>query len=134
MTLTVTDSDGLTDSETKAVTVTRPTAVLSIERIQRNRLTLEFAVDFTWSGLSGTLVDFYRNNILVDIPNNDGVHRDSFRRYETSFVWKVCEQRSTTCSNEVSVVFGTSEDSATIVTKGADGFSTSRVVPIVDMK
>jgi serine protease len=133
VTLTVTDSDGLTDSETKAVTVTRPTAVLSIERILRNRATFEFAVDFTWSGLAGTLVDFYRNNLLVDIPNNDGVHRDSFRRYETSFAWKVCEQQSTTCSNEVSVVFGSSEDSATIVTKGADGFSVSRVVPIVDV-
>jgi serine protease len=134
VTLTVTDSDGLSATASQDITVTRPTPVLAIERIQRNRLTFEFAVDLTWTaGLQGALVDFYRNGILVDIPNNDGVHRDSFRRYETSFTWKLCEQQSTFCTNEVSVVFGTSADSVTVVTKGADGLSVSRVVPIVDV-
>ena len=74
--LTVTDSEGLSATVSHDVTVTRPTPVLAIERIQRNRLTFEFAVDLTWTaGLQGALVDMYRNNILVDIPNNDGVHR-----------------------------------------------------------
>ncbi len=134
VTLTVTDADGLRDSVSQDVTVTRVPPQLNIERILRNRATFEFAVDLTWSGAQGTLVDLHRNNILVDIPNNDGVHRDSFRRYETSFTWKLCEQQSTFCSNEVSVVFGSSADSATIVTKGADGNSVSRVVAIEDMK
>ena len=136
VTLTVTDGEGQTGSVSREVTVTRPTSQLAIERILRNRATFEFAVDLTWSGASGTLVDLYRNGILVDIPNNDGVHRDSFRRYETSFTWKICEQQSTVCSNEVSVVFGSSfeGDVATIVTKGAGGISASRVVRIEDVK
>jgi serine protease len=132
VTLTVTDSDGLTGTVTHAVTVTRPTATLSIERVVRNRATFEFSVDLRWSGLSGTLIDFYRNGLLVDIPNNTGTKRDTFRRYETSFTWKVCEQQSTVCSNEVSVVFGSSADSVTVVTQGANGLSVSREVKIED--
>jgi subtilisin family serine protease/subtilisin-like proprotein convertase family protein len=132
VTLTVTDSDGLTGTVSNDVTVTRPNATLSIERVVRNRATFEFSVDLTWSGLSGTLIDFYRNSLLVDIPNNTGSKRDTFRRYETSFTWKVCEQQSTVCSNEVSIVFGASADSVTVVTKQADGTSVSRVVTIED--
>jgi subtilisin-like proprotein convertase family protein len=134
--LTVTDGDGLTNTATQAVTVTRPTPTLAIERITRNRTTFEFAVDLTWTNLAGNLADLYRNNVLVDIPNNDGAQRDVFRRYETSFTWKICEQQSTFCSNEVSVNFGSSFESetATIVTKSAGGYSTSRVVRIEDEK
>jgi serine protease len=132
--LTVTDTDGLTATTTQNVTVTRPNATLSIERVVRNRATYEFSVDLTWTGLGGTLVDFFRNGLLVDIPNNTGAKRDSFRRYETSFTWKVCEQQATFCTNEVSIVFGSSADSVTVVTKDAEGISTSRVVPIEDAK
>jgi serine protease len=134
VTLTVTDSDGLTATTTRAVTVTRPNPTLAIERILRNRATFEFSVDLTWAGATGTLVELYRNGLLVDIPNNDGAQRDSFRRYETSFTWKLCEQFNNFCSNEVSVVFGSSADSATVVTKSADGNSISRVVSIEDVK
>ncbi|MEZ4361050.1 MAG: S8 family serine peptidase [Kofleriaceae bacterium] len=134
VTLTVTDDDGLTGSTSQTLTVTKPNPTLAIERILRNRATFEFAVDLTWAGAQGALVELYRNGLLVDIPNNDGAQRDQFRRYETSFTWKICEQFVDFCSNEVSVVFGSSEDSATIVTKGEDGNSISRVVPIEDVK
>jgi subtilisin family serine protease/subtilisin-like proprotein convertase family protein len=137
VTLTVTDNDGNTDAETRSVTATRPPPELAIERITRNRTTLEFAVDLTWSGADGTQVDLRRNNALVDIPNNDGAHRDVFRRYDTSYTWNICEQRSFFCSNTVSVNFGSSLSSsgaapveATIVTKRADGSESSRVVRI----
>jgi subtilisin family serine protease/subtilisin-like proprotein convertase family protein len=137
VTLTVTDDDGNTDAETRSVTATRPPPELAIERITRNRAKLEFAVDLTWSGADGTQVDLLRNNALVDIPNNDGAHRDVFRRYDTSYTWNICEQRSFFCSNTVSVNFGSSLSSsgaepveATVVTKHADGSESSRVVRI----
>ncbi len=114
--------------------------VLSIERIRRNRATFELIVDLSWTDADGTLVDLYRNDLLVDIPANDGAHRDIFRRYDTAFTWKLCEQQSTVCSNEVSVVFGTSDlgknggpTAATIVIKRADGSSSSRVVKLEDL-
>jgi serine protease len=133
--LTVTDNDGYTDSITREVVATRPPPQLSIERITRNRTTFEFAVDLSWSGAEGALVDLKRNGVLVNIPNNDGAHRDVFRRYETSFTWVICEQQSFFCSNQVSVVFGNSLDSAdevTIITARPDGTSVSRFVPIED--
>jgi hypothetical protein len=134
VTLTVTDSDGLTGTASQEVTVTRPQALLSIERISRNRATFEFAVDLTWSGLAGNLIELHRNGIIVDLPNNDGAQRDVFRRYETSFTWKACELQSDFCSNEVSVVFGSSFDGdvATITQRENTMFST-RTVKIVDM-
>ncbi|MEZ4359016.1 MAG: S8 family serine peptidase [Kofleriaceae bacterium] len=134
VTLTVTDNDGLTASVTHQVTATRPRPHLAIERILRNRATFEFAVDLTWGDAQGALVELYRNDLLVDIPNNDGAQRDSFRRYETAFTWRICEQFSDFCSNEVSVNFGSSLDSATVTTKDADGISTSRVLMFEDMK
>ncbi len=140
VTLTVTDADGLTDSVSHDVTVTggggpTPTIELSIERITRNRPTFQFSVDLAWTGATGNFVDLYRNDILVDVQTNDGAHRDTFRRYDSSYSWKLCLQQSTTaCSNEVSVVFGSSADTATIVSKDAAGLSVSRVVPIVDAK
>lgn len=94
-------------------------------------------MDLTWSGAEGALVELLRNDALVDLPNNDGAHRDTFRRYETSFRWKICEQRSSFCSNTVSVVFGNALTSssgeplqATIVNRGDDGRETSRPVLI----
>jgi subtilisin-like proprotein convertase family protein len=142
VTLTVTDDDGNTDAATRSVTAVRPPPELAIERITRNRTTREFAVDLTWSGAEGSQVDLRRNSALVDIPNNDGAHRDVFRRYETSFTWNVCEQQSFFCSNTVSVNFGSSlagsasDDEgdepveATVITKRADGSETSRIVTI----
>ncbi len=140
VTLTVTDAAGLTDDVSHDVTVTAAPPggdiELSIERITRNRETFQFSVDLAWTGATGNFVDLYRNDILVDIQTNDGAHRDTFRRYDSSYSWKLCLQQSTTCSNEVSVNFGSSfdSDSATIVTKGANGLSVSRVVSIVDAK
>jgi serine protease len=135
VTLTVTDNDGYTGSTTRDVIASRPPPELSIERITRNRTTFEFSVDLKWSGAEGSLVDLKRNNALTDITSNDGAHRDVFRRYETSFTWEVCEQQSVFCSNQVSVVFGSSLDQSaavTIVTAQPDGTTHSRVLAIED--
>ena len=141
VTLTVIDASGATASTSETVTVAvRQAPVLSIERIVRNRATFEFIVDLTWTGAQGSLVELYRNGLLVDLPDNVGGHRDQFRRYETAFTWKLCEQQSPICSNEVSVLFGAANLSkdgeptdATIVTKRGDGSSVARVVTIEDL-
>ncbi len=148
VTLTVTNAAGLSSTASRQVTVRTPVQLL-IESISRDRATFEFIVELSWRGAVGPLVELHRNGALVDLPDNDGATRDQFRRYETAFTWKLCEQQSSFCSNEVSVVFGgfTSRGEpteATIVTKvGAvgphgpgddgDGSASSRVVRIEDV-
>lgn len=127
--LTVTDDDGLTATTTRQVTVTRPALALNILQVLRNRARYEILVDLAWRGASGVQVELWRNGAIVDLPDNDGAHRDVFRRYETSFTWKVCELRSPSCSNQVSVELGA--DTATVTVREG-GVETSRVVPIVE--
>lgn len=127
--LTVTDDDGLTATTTRQVTVTRPALALNILQVLRNRPRYEILVDLAWRGASGTQVELWRNGVIVDLPDNDGAHRDVFRRYETSFSWKLCELRSPVCSNQVSIELGA--DTATVTWRDG-GVETSRVVPIVD--
>jgi subtilisin-like proprotein convertase family protein len=133
VTLTVTDNDGLTGSASQDVEVTRVPPVLSIERITRDRTRFEFRVDLRWSGADGPLVELYRNEQLVDIPNNDGAHRDIFRRYETAYRWLVCEQFNSFCSNQVSVDFGPNFDGNTVtVTTRVDGRDVVETMVIQD--
>jgi serine protease len=133
VTLTVTDDNGESASASQTVTATRPAPVLNIERVSRNRATFQFQVDLRWSGAQGALVELYRNEVLVDIPNNDGEKRDIFRRYETSFRWVICEQFSSFCSNQVSVDFGPNvEDDEVVVTHKVNGRTVTETMIIED--
>jgi subtilisin-like proprotein convertase family protein len=133
VTLTVTDNDGLTASASQTVEVTAAAPTLSIQAVQRDRERFEFRVQLRWSGASGTLIDLFRNDELVDIQANDGAHGDVFRRYETAYTWFICEQFSENCSNTVSVDFGPNFDAPTAtVTTVVGGRTQSRVITITD--
>jgi hypothetical protein len=54
-----------------------------------------------WSGASGTRVDLYRNGVLARTPINDGRAVSTPTR-AGKYVFKVCETRSTKCSNSAS--------------------------------
>jgi hypothetical protein len=102
VTLTVTDNQGLTDVETRVIEVLPPPPVLDIVGLSRNKSRFEFRVDLTWSGAEGELVNLLRNSVSVDVPDNDGEHRDRFRSLQTSFRWRICELAAPDfCSNEV---------------------------------
>ena len=115
VTLTVTDSFGATATASQTVEATRDLPRLAIMGVTRNPDTFEFSVSLKWSGAAGNLVELYRNGVLADIPDNDGATVDVFRRYETTYSWKVCEQYSTFCSNEVSIVFGELDNQVTVI-------------------
>jgi hypothetical protein len=88
-----------------------------------NEATVQFAGGFTltatgtfdgtrqtmilrWSGASGATADVYRNGSFLRNTANDG--RDSKGRNfqgSATYVFKVCEAGSSTCSNEATVVF-----------------------------
>lgn len=119
VTLTVTNDEGLSDTETRVVTALPPPPVLSIFRITRDPSHFEFRVDLRWSGAEGDLVELHRNGFVVDLPDNDGVYRDRFRTLDTDLSWVVCELGLDFCSNEVSVHLGAGldGDQATVTTR-----------------
>ena len=133
VTLTVTDSQGLTDTASGTITVLPPPPVLAIEGVTRKRDVFEFRVDLSWSGAEGQLVELHRNNQVVDLPNNDGVHRDRFRSLQTSFTWSICELGIFFCSNQVRLDVGPNfTGSEATVTTVIDGETIVKKIPIVD--
>ena len=63
-------------------------------------------VDLTWSGAASSSVDVYRNNVLTVTTANDGKHTDTINvKGGGSYIYRVCEAGSSTCSNNVTVSF-----------------------------
>jgi hypothetical protein len=63
-------------------------------------------VDLSWSGLSGSSVDVYRNGGVVSTTANDGAATDSInKKGGGSYSYKVCASGTSTCTNTVSVSF-----------------------------
>lgn len=62
--------------------------------------------DLTWSGATSGNVDIYRNGVVITTTANDGVHRDNInQRGGGSYIYKVCEAGTSTCSNQATVTF-----------------------------
>lgn len=60
--------------------------------------------DLTWSGANSTNVDVYRDGTLIATTANDGAYTDGpLGKGGGSATYQVCEEGTTTCSNEVSV-------------------------------
>ena len=63
--------------------------------------------DLTWSGITASSVDVYRNGARVLTTGNDGAHTDAVSsKGDASFSYQVCAAASTTvCTNTAAVVF-----------------------------
>ena len=60
-----------------------------------------------WRGATSTNVDIYRNGVVIVTTPNDGLYDDSTGTTgQASFMYKVCEAGTPTCSNNVTVNFG----------------------------
>jgi hypothetical protein len=59
----------------------------------------------TWSGATGSMVDVHRNGALIKTTENDGRYLNT-RNFQgpATYVYKLCEAGTTTCSNEATVV------------------------------
>ena len=64
-------------------------------------------IELNWSGASTGTVDIYRDDSLLTVPqSNDGSYTDNIIRKEgDSYLYKVCETDSDTCSNIAGVIF-----------------------------
>ncbi len=102
--LTVTDNEGATGTSSQSVTVSSAsTGDISLSATGYKVKGLHRA-DLSWSGTSATSVDVYRNGVLVTTTANDGAFTDSIdQRGGASYTYKICENGTSTCSNEVTV-------------------------------
>jgi hypothetical protein len=65
-------------------------------------------VDLSWTGATSANIDVYRDGVVITTTTNDGFYTDSTgnRRGNVRYTYKVCEQGTQNCSNEVTVRFG----------------------------
>jgi PKD repeat protein len=104
VTLTVTDDGGATRQQTAQVTVSSPSAI-SLTATGKEDATKQSMI-LRWTGAQGTTVDIYRDGAFIKNTPNDG--RQTVTKKGTSpatFILKVCEGQTLTCSNQVSLVF-----------------------------
>jgi PKD repeat protein len=101
--LTVTDNAGATNQSSQSVTVTKPAISLTV--VGRADATKQY-MTLDWTGAAGATVDVFRNGVRITNTANDG-HYGNSRTFQgpATYVYKVCEEGTTTCSNEATVIF-----------------------------
>jgi hypothetical protein len=105
VTLTVTDNKGATGTSSQSFEVTNSTPDIVLSATQKV-IGGSVMITLAWSGASGTMVDIYRNNVLLTVTTNDGSYYDIVKKTKgRSYAYKVCERNSANCSNEVTLTF-----------------------------
>ena len=63
--------------------------------------------DLEWGGAEeGTPVNIYRDDVFIETTENDGVYTDNIDNVGGgSYIYQVCEEGTTTCSNKATVTF-----------------------------
>ena len=62
-------------------------------------------VDLTWSGMTTSNVDIYRNGTLIATTSNSGTYTDNLGKGGGSYTYQVCESGDSNCSDTVTVNF-----------------------------
>ena len=110
---TAVDSGGLTTVKQISVTVAAAASAGGTLKATGRRTRNGQMVDLTWSGMTGSSLDVYRNTSKWTTAN-DGAYTDSLgggggkkssRSVSGTFTYKVCAAGTTTCSNTASVSF-----------------------------
>ena len=106
VTLTVTDDDGAQSTTSNDVTVSSGEPASITLSVAGYKIKGVQQADLTWSGATSSTIDVFRNDVKITTTENDGAHTDNIgSRGGGSYVYKICEAGSTTCSNQVTVTF-----------------------------
>lgn len=108
VTLTVTDDDGLSSTDTVVITV-EPAPVASDITLSATGYKVKgrHSVDLSWTGATTTNVDIYRDGSIISTTLNDGFYVDNMSYVGNGFyTYQVCEEGTSTCSGVVDVIFG----------------------------
>ena len=99
------DSPCGTPTPTPTPTVTpTPTPGEIVLTVETHRVNGRKLVRLTWTGSDSNRFDVYRDDVRIARVQNTNTYTDTLTNHGT-FIYKVCEARTTTCSNEVSVRF-----------------------------
>jgi PKD repeat protein len=102
--LTVTDDDGASSTASRSVTVAEASAI-TLSAVGYKLKGVQHA-DLDWSGANSGSVDVYRDGLKITTTSNDGEYTDLIgKKGGGSYVYKICEAGTTTCSPEVTVSF-----------------------------
>ena len=105
VTLTVTDTGGQTGSSASAVSVTSSGGGITLTATGYKVKGQQHA-DLSWSGASAASVDVYRDGTRITTTANDGAYTDAInRKGGGSYVYRVCNAGTTTCSSNATVTF-----------------------------
>jgi len=105
--VTATDTAGQTASDSISVTVDNSGSGegISLTATGYKVRGLQKA-DLEWNGATSTNIDVYRDGVPIATTVNDGFYIDDIdRRGRGSYAYQVCEEGTSTCSNEVIVSF-----------------------------
>ena len=108
ITASVTDSGGMTGSRQVSMTVTvapPPPSIAGTLTALAAQVRNKTKVDLSWSGLSGSRADIYRNGSRMTTQNNTGSYTDSPNGRSGSATYKVCVAGTQTCTNDASVSY-----------------------------
>lgn len=102
--LTVTDSEGNTDTFTQTVVVSDVTLELNLKRANKTRLGT-MRVELSWEEVGAESLSVYRNGELVDTTADNGRYRDYVRGATLpSYDYQLCVTENV-CSNIITVSF-----------------------------
>lgn len=107
VTLTVTDDAGAASSSSQQVSVSAGGTGGGIALAANGyKVKGRQRVDLSWSGATSSSVDVFRDGTRVVTTANDGAHTDAINRNGGgSYVYRVCEAGTTSCSGNVTVTF-----------------------------
>jgi subtilisin family serine protease len=106
ITAEVTDSAGNTGSDSITLTVGGGSGGDFTLTATGYKIRGRQKAELEWSGATSTNVDVYRDGTLLTTTANDGFYTDNIDRVGGgSYTYKVCEEGTTTCSNEATVSF-----------------------------
>jgi PKD repeat protein len=104
--LTVTDNEGATDTVSSDVTVSSGGSGEITLTATGYKVKGRQKADLEWSDATSTDVDIYRDGSMIATTANDGFYTDNInQRGGGSYTYKVCEEGTSTCSNEATVIF-----------------------------
>ena len=62
--------------------------------------------DLAWAGAASSLVDIVRDGAIIATTANDGIYQDNTGNKGTrTYVYRVCQAGTGTCSNDVTLVY-----------------------------
>jgi PKD repeat protein len=103
--LSVTDNAGASQTKTVSVAVSATATILLTASGRED--TLKQYMTLRWTGATGATMDIYRNGarVVAGTPNDGKQTINKKTTAPATYVLKVCQGGTTTCSNEATLVF-----------------------------